>query len=186
VLFGAVAVVWFLLDQLSKNWAQSALDTRDVDLVGSLRFHLAFNTGASFSMGNGYGPWIALVALVIIAVLVWQGRTVTSRLGAVALGLIVGGALGNVADRALRGDQGFFHGAVIDFIDLQWWPVFNVADVGVVVGAVLLVVSTLLPPANGPDEARADGPDQGQAAVDPDERAGRSRGDDPGPTAGEG
>ena len=60
--------------------------------------------------------------------------------------MIVGGALGNVLDRAFRGDAGFFHGGVIDFIDFQWWPVFNVADIGVVCGAVLLVISTLRDP----------------------------------------
>jgi signal peptidase II len=58
--------------------------------------------------------------------------------------MIVGGALGNVLDRAFRSDSGFFQGGVIDFIDLQWWPVFNIADIGVVCGAILLVISTLL------------------------------------------
>ncbi|MSX96337.1 MAG: signal peptidase II, partial [Actinobacteria bacterium] len=85
-------------------------------------------------------------ALVLVGVLVWKGGSVRSRLGAVALGMIVGGALGNVLDRAFRGDAGFFHGGVIDFIDFQWWPVFNVADIGVVCGAALLVISTLRDP----------------------------------------
>ena len=61
---------------------------------------------------------------------------------AVALGMIVGGASGNVADRLLRGDSGFLQGSVVDFIDLQWWPVFNVADIGVVCGAILLSIAT--------------------------------------------
>jgi signal peptidase II len=56
--------------------------------------------------------------------------------------MIVGGALGNVIDRAVRSDAGFLRGSVIDFIDLQWWPVFNIADVGVVCGAILLVIAT--------------------------------------------
>ncbi len=59
-----------------------------------------------------------------------------------ALGLILGGALGNLADRAFRG-SGFFGGGVVDFIDLQWWPVFNVADSCVVIGGILLVIVTL-------------------------------------------
>ena len=63
-----------------------------------------------------------------------------------AAGLIGGGAVGNLIDRAVRGDQGFMHGAVVDFINLQWWPVFNVADMGVVVGAILLVVAGLRAP----------------------------------------
>ena len=76
---------------------------------------------------------IAVLALVVVGFLLWQGRTIASRAGAVALGLILGGALGNLADRAFRGG-GFFGGGVVDFIDLQWWPVFNVADSCVVVG----------------------------------------------------
>jgi signal peptidase II len=62
---------------------------------------------------------------------------------AVALGLVVGGALGNLTDRAFRAGDGFLGGGVIDFVDLQWWPVFNVADSGVVVGAVLLFLLQL-------------------------------------------
>jgi signal peptidase II len=61
---------------------------------------------------------------------------------AVALGMIVGGASGNLCDRLLRGDAGLLHGSVVDFIDFQWWPVFNVADIGVVCGAILLVIAT--------------------------------------------
>ena len=63
-----------------------------------------------------------------------------------ASGLISGGALGNLLDRAFRGDDGFLHGAVIDFIDLQWWPVFNVADACIVVGAILLVIASFRVP----------------------------------------
>jgi signal peptidase II len=139
-------VGWLLLDQLSKSWAVRNLSGRDIDVVWTLRFNLAYNSGASFSMGEGRGRWIALVAVVIVGLLVWQGLTVRTRLGAVALAMIVGGALGNVVDRALRaGGGGFLGGSVVDFIDFQWWPVFNVADMGVVVGAILLVVSSFLP-----------------------------------------
>lgn len=157
VLFASVAVGWFVLDQLTKWWAVSNLDDRTIDVVGSLRFQLAVNHGASFSLGTGLGAWIGVLALVVVGVLVWQGRSVRSRVGAVAMGLIVGGALGNVADRALRGD-GFFGGGVVDFIDLQWWPVFNVADVGVVCGAILLVLSMLRPAAG---ESTGDVPGDG-------------------------
>jgi signal peptidase II len=161
VLFLVVAGGWILVDQLSKSWAVARLPDGDIDVVGSLRLNLAYNSGASFSMGDGYGRWIALVAVVIVGLLVWQGLQATSRLTAVSLGMIVGGALGNVVDRAVReGRGGFLGGSVVDFIDLQWWPVFNVADVGVVVGAILLVVSSLLPV---PDE-----PDQPDAAEQPD------------------
>jgi signal peptidase II len=63
--------------------------------------------------------------------------------------MIVGGALGNVVDRLFRGSGGFFGGAVVDFIDFQWWPVFNIADVGVVCGSILLVISMWRAPING-------------------------------------
>ena len=146
VLFGAVAVGWLLADQLSKSWAVSSLKNDTIDVVWTLRFQLTVNHGASFSLGSGFGMWIGLLALVVVGMLVWKGGSVRTRLGAVALGMIVGGALGNVIDRAFRGDEGFFQGGVIDFIDFQWWPVFNVADFGVVCGAILLVISTLLTP----------------------------------------
>lgn len=137
-----VAAGALVADQLTKWWALRSLQDRDIGVIGSLRFHLTYNTGASFSIGGRHGPWIALVALVVVALLLWQGRSVDTRIGAVALGLVVGGALGNVVDRAMRGD-GLFRGAVVDFIDLQWWPVFNVADMAVVVGGVLLVLNSL-------------------------------------------
>lgn len=141
-LFLAVAAGWLLLDQLTKSWAEHSLTGAPVHVVGSLQLELTHNSGASFSMGSGFGPWIALGALGVVAALLWVGRAVRTRLSAVALGMIVGGALGNVVDRAVRGDAGFLHGSVIDFIDLQWWPVFNIADVGVVCGAILLVIAT--------------------------------------------
>lgn len=137
-----VGLLVLVVDQLTKHWALNRLSGgRVVDVVGSLRFNLHFNTGASFSMGSesGIGPWVGVIALVVVAVLVF-GETSRSTWGAVSAGLIAGGAFGNLVDRALRGDDGFMHGAVVDFIDLQWWPVFNVADMGVVVGAILLVV----------------------------------------------
>lgn len=157
VLFGAVAVGWVIADQLSKAWALSALNDQTIDVFWTLRFQLAFNFGASFSLGAGFGAWIGLLALLVVGVLVWKGRSVGTRLGAVALGMIVGGALGNVLDRAFRGDEGFFQGGVVDFIDLQWWPIFNIADIGVVCGAILLVISTL----RDPDTASTDGDAEG-------------------------
>lgn len=138
-----------MIDQITKTWAESQLADRTIDVVWTLRFHLTFNTGASFSLGDGFGSLIAIVALVVVGVVVWYGRSVSTRLGAVALGIIVGGALGNVLDRLFRGSGGFFGGAVVDFIDFQWWPVFNIADIGVVCGAILLVISMWRAPING-------------------------------------
>jgi signal peptidase II len=160
VLLLACAVI--AVDQLTKSWAVHALAGGEtIDLFWTLRFNLAFNTGASFSLGrgSGAGPWIALVAVAVVGVLAWQGRNVQRKSTAVALGLVIGGAAGNLIDRAFRaGDAGFLHGAVVDFIDFQWWPVFNVADMGVVLGALALVATGLVagddadePPAAGND-----------------------------------
>ena len=148
-LVATIAAVVLVIDQLTKNWAVSSLPGRPpVEVIGSLRFNLAYNTGAAFSFGagKGLGPWIGLVAMVVVLGLA-LGMTSRFAVGAVAAGLVAGGALGNLADRAFRGDTGLLSGAVIDFIDLQWWPVFNVADAGAVVGALLLVVAGLRAPA---------------------------------------
>ena len=134
-----VAVFVYAADQLSKWWAVETLDTRIVDVVGSLRFRLALNHGAAFSLSQGRGPLISVLALVVVAVLLRTGRQATRPLAALALGMVVGGALGNLSDRAFREGHGFLGGGVVDFIDLQWWPIFNVADMGVVCGAILMV-----------------------------------------------
>jgi signal peptidase II len=136
-----LGALWLVADQATKTWAEWALADGPIDLVWTLRLRLVTNTGASFSIGDGFGPLIGVVALVVVAGLLWTGRSVSDRTGAVGLGLVLGGALGNILDRAVRSTDGFLGGGVIDFIDVQWWPVFNVADIGVVVGAVLLLVS---------------------------------------------
>ncbi len=130
-----------IADQLTKRWALATLDDprRTIDLVGSLRLNLVFNTGSAFSAGEGFGVWIALLALVVVVVLVATLRHVPDLRTSIPLAMVAGGAVGNLADRAFRGD-GFFDGAVVDFIDLQWWPVFNVADAAIVVGGALLLV----------------------------------------------
>ena len=137
-----VAAATLALDQLTKTWAVEALGSgRIIDLVGSLRLRLTLNFGSAFSLTDGRGPLISVLALVVVVVLLRTGRDATRPVMAVALGLVVGGAIGNLIDRAFRAGDGFLGGGVVDFIDLQWWPVFNVADSAVVVGAVLLFVT---------------------------------------------
>ncbi len=150
-----MAVVIIALDQLTKWWAVRALGDGDqVDLIGSLRLRLSSNTGAAFSIGDGrnLGPVIAVLALVVVGFLVTTGDSARRRFGAVAVGLVAGGAVGNLADRAFRDrpGSGLFGGAVVDFIDLQWWPVFNVADAAIVVGAIALVAASVRPPPPAP------------------------------------
>lgn len=136
----ATSLVVLVVDQLSKSWAVSALGDRDIDLIGSLRLHLERNSGAAFSLNRGRGGLVALLAIAVVLVIVWVGRSVQTRPGGLAVGLVLGGALGNLGDRVFRDGSGFLGGAVVDFIDLQWWPVFNIADIAIVLGGVLLVV----------------------------------------------
>jgi len=152
LLMALVGVSVLAVDQLTKTWALERLVEGPIDLIGSLRLNLAFNTGTAFSMGSGkgLGPWISLLAIVVVVILALAGGTARTRLGAIAAGLVAGGALGNLGDRAFRGDDGFLHGAVVDFIDLQWWPIFNVADSAIVVGGILLVVVSMLTPVDEP------------------------------------
>jgi signal peptidase II len=148
-LLATIAGSVLLLDQLTKWWAVDTLgDGRVIDVVWTLRFKLAYNTGSAFSLAQGRGAIISLLALVVVALLLRTGRHTTRPLAALALGLVVGGAIGNLVDRAVRDGpngaepDGFLGGAVVDFLDLQWWPVFNVADTAIVCGAVLLIVSS--------------------------------------------
>ncbi|MDP9402152.1 MAG: signal peptidase II [Actinomycetota bacterium] len=137
-LGGGTAAVVVAVDQLTKSWALRALDDGPVHVVGTLQLNLAFNTGAAFGLGRGLAPLFMVGAIAVLVAVVAFGRSAaTTPAALVALGLVVGGAVGNLADRFLR-DHG---GAVVDFIDLQWWPIFNVADAAITVGAVLLVVA---------------------------------------------
>ena len=137
LLLGVAAAV-LAADQLTKWWAVETLDTRTIDVVWTLRFHLTINYGSAFSLARGRGAVISLLALLVVALLPRSGRYATRPGMAVAIGLVFGGALGNLIDRAFRAGEGLLGGGVVDFIDLQWWPVFNIADAAIVVGALLL------------------------------------------------
>jgi len=157
--WGTVAlavVVVLVLDQLSKAWAVARLcdppycpdraTPEPVDLVWTLRLAYAENTGMAFSKASGSGRWIALVAVGIVAVLLFVARRLRSPYQLVLVGVVVGGALGNLVDRVFRASDGFLSGGVVDFIDLQWWPIFNIADTAVVVGGILLALSMVFEP----------------------------------------
>ena len=146
-------------DHLSKWWAQSRLETgicspeTCIGVFGTrLRFHLVHNTGAAFSLGEGLGWLIAPLAFLMAGALLLVARQTSDRVSLVALGLVIGGALGNMVDRVIRAEEGLFSGGVVDFIDFQFWPVFNVADMAVVGGVVLLLIRQM----GQPDEVAAD------------------------------
>ena len=145
----AVSAAIVLADQLTKHWAQDALTGgRTIDIVWTLRFALGYNSGFAFSTGTGWGPWIGLVAIGVVVVLAVAMRRADNEVSRIGLALIVGGAAGNIVDRLFRGD-GWMRGKVIDFIDLQWWPVFNIADSAITVGGVLLAIMALRAPPEG-------------------------------------
>jgi signal peptidase II len=140
---GAAAAV-LILDILTKGWAVSALsDGRDIHIFWTLHFALTHNEGMAFSTGTNVGPLIGMLAIVVIAILIFTMRKQSSVVSLVATGCIIGGAIGNVLDRVFRG-SGFMGGAVVDFIDFRWWPVFNVADIGIVCGAIAVAYSMII------------------------------------------
>jgi signal peptidase II len=132
----AVAIVVVAADQASMTWAVHRLSRGPIHVVWKLDLELTYNSGAAFSFARGWAPVLGGLAVVVVLVLLGAVRRVQSTPLAVALGLVVGGALGNLADRVLRSN----HGAVIDFIALHFWPTFNVADSCIVVGGVMAAV----------------------------------------------
>ena len=139
-----VAVIVVVVDQVAKAWAVATLKGEPaVEVLGEwLRWSFATNSGAAFSLGRG-NAWIFTIisAVVIVAILVVTPR-VASLWWAVSLGLILGGGLGNFIDRLTR-EPGVGQGRVVDFIAIPNWPVFNVADMAVVGGALLAVLLSL-------------------------------------------
>jgi signal peptidase II len=140
----AIASGVVVADQLTKHWAVTSLgEDRVIEVVWTLQFNLAFNNGMAFGQARGFGPVIAVVATLVIVYLLVSLRDQTSRLSTLGMGLLIGGAAGNLIDRLFRGDA-WLNGAVVDFIDFQWFPIFNIADMAINVGAVLLILGSLL------------------------------------------
>ena len=138
-----ISAVIVLLDQISKAWALRDLaDGRIIHVIWTMQFNLTFNRGMAFSRGTGIGPIIGVIALVVVVLLLLSLRRADNALTRVATGLIIGGAVGNILDRLFRG-SGWMRGAVIDFIDFQWWPVFNIADMAIMIGAATMMVAML-------------------------------------------
>ena len=143
-VFGLVVIaVVFAVDQWTKQLAIDGLSNphRVIEVTPFMNFLLAWNSGVSFGLFQGQAPWvmIAATAAITIGFLIWMWRT-RDRLLGIALALVIGGSVGNLVDR-LR------HGAVTDFIDMHvagyHWPVFNIADSAITIGAVLLLIDSL-------------------------------------------
>ena len=140
-----VAAGAVVADQATKYWAVHSLRGQpSMEVLGEwLQWTYATNSGAAFSLGSG-NTWLftIIATAVAIAVAFFVTRT-TNRWWALALGLILGGAVGNLIDRFLR-PPSFGQGHVVDFIDVPNWPIFNVADMCVVAGAGLLITLSML------------------------------------------
>ena len=136
-----VAVVIVVLDQVTKAWAVAVASEEPITLIdGWFQVLVTRNSGASFSTFTGGGQIIALIAIGIVVGIVVLVDRVPTNFDAAALGLILGGAAGNLIDRIVRGD-GFLDGAVVDWFDPSFFPTFNVADSAITVGTVLLLIS---------------------------------------------
>ena len=141
LLLWSIAGAVLLVDRLTKRWAEHAL-TPPRDLIdGVLTLRFTTNSGGAFSLGDRAPLLFAFAAIVVCGAIVATSFRPRPTAHAVALGLILGGATGNLLDRVLRGPG--LSGRVVDFIDLHVWPVFNVADAAIVVGAALLAFAAL-------------------------------------------
>ena len=162
-----IAVAIVVADQLTKAWAQRALADGPIVLIdGFLRFRLTENPGAAFSSFQGAGPLLAIVAVGVAAWIVMMIRRSGHTLEAVALALVLGGAVGNLVDRLTRG-EGLLDGPVVDFVDFSFFPTFNVADAAISIGAVLLLVAVMRQGDPSPDPVSPDAAAPDPAAPDP-------------------
>ena len=144
-LLVGVAAACYALDQATKAWASSALDPlRPKQVVGSLlQLHLTNNPGAAFSIATNATWLLTIIAAAVIVATIFIARRLRSKPWACALGLLIGGALGNLTDRFVR-PPGGGRGHVVDFLQLPHWPIFNVADCCVVTAACLIALLAFL------------------------------------------
>ena len=139
-LLVAAAGLTYLLDQLTKVWALRALPNHSIDLVaGWLVLRLSHNPGAALSMGTSITWVFTILALAVSVGIVVLARRVVSRTWALTLGLLLGGALGNLTDRLVR-PPGPGRGAVVDFISYGSWFIGNVADIAIVGAMILMLI----------------------------------------------
>lgn len=141
VILLSVAALAYVLDLFSKIWVVTRLEGREpIHVLGSvLRFEAVRNAGAAFGFGQGMTIVFTIIAVGVIVVIARLARKLYSLPWAVALGLLLGGALGNLTDRIFRSPGGF-QGEVVDFIAPAHFAVFNLADSAIVCGGVLIVL----------------------------------------------
>ncbi|GAA3163626.1 hypothetical protein GCM10010466_63240 [Planomonospora alba] len=148
-MLATIAPIVYLLDLITKTIVLRTLEGREplVVIPDLLQFRVIFNSGAAFSIGTGMTIVFTFVAAGVVIAILRTARHLRSLPWAVTLGLLLGGALGNLTDRVLRWPAGFgrdapFQGYVVDFIETfpGRFPVWNVADAAIVCGGVLAVL----------------------------------------------
>jgi signal peptidase II len=142
IILFVTALLTYGVDRITKTWAEASLPGGPIDLVpGVLTLRFTTNSGGAFSIGQR-APWFFVgVTVVVLVIILATSFRHTSRIVSASLGLVLGGALGNLTDRAIRGSG--MRGRVVDFIDFHVWPVFNLADTAIVIGAILLALTGL-------------------------------------------
>jgi signal peptidase II len=137
----AVALGVLTLDLVTKLVVVATLSTRaPIRLLGGfLTLRVDRNPGAAFSFGTGLTVLFSLIAIAVIVVILRSSRSIRSVGWAITLGLLLGGATGNLVDRIFR-SPGVFRGWVVDWIQVPHWPVFNLADSAIVCGGILAVL----------------------------------------------
>ena len=140
VLFG-VAALAYALDLVSKMIVVAKLEHHEpIEIIGDwLKFEAIRNAGAAFGFGEAFTIIFTVIAAIVILVIARLARKLYSLPWAIALGLLLGGALGNLTDRIFR-SPGVFEGAVVDFIAPKGFAVFNLADSAIVCGGILIVL----------------------------------------------
>jgi len=137
------AVTIWLFDFATKTWALSNFSSDPQPVIGTLlQFTLLKNSGAAFSFASGFTLIFSLLAIAVVATIIRFAGRITSRGWLTCAGLLLGGVLGNLTDRAFR-EPGFFLGHVIDWIQIPNWPVFNIADIAISTAALLAFIQTM-------------------------------------------
>lgn len=142
-IFAGVAVLAYLVDQVTKAWAVAELVDGPVPVIGDwFRLRLIFNPGAAFSAGAEYTIVFTVLSAVAVVAVLYFSRRMRSRLWALGLGVLLAGVAGNLTDRVFR-DPEPFRGHVVDFLSFGTFPVFNVADVCINVAAGIIILQSL-------------------------------------------
>ena len=137
------AVTIWLFDFATKTWALSNFSSDPQPVIGTfLQFTLLKNSGAAFSFASGFTLIFSLLAVAVVATIIRFAGRITSRGWLTCAGLLLGGVLGNLTDRAFR-EPGFFLGHVIDWIQIPNWPIFNIADIAISSAAFLAFIQTM-------------------------------------------